>query len=168
MTTKNPFQFPGLAVGVKVGERGLFDAGFRYARVFKNKEDEEKFAFKFSFSFMRAHDWEANNMDSTIQSEVDTNNPGGYDAVNRYGDENFGISRNNFTSNTSQVIKPGLGIFHRTGYLETDIVDYNAQNIKSNLGLHYRLKPDVELIYNLNFGNGTTVYQGDNRYSLKE
>ena len=168
MTTKNPFQFPGLAVGVKVGERGLFDAGFRYARVFKNKEDEEKFAFKFSFSFMRAHDWEANNMDSTIQSEVDTNNPGGYDAVNRYGDENFGISRNNFTSNTSQVIKPGLGIFHRTGYLETDIVDYNAQNIKSNLGLHYRLKPDVELIYNLNFGNGTTVYQGDNRYSLKD
>jgi len=168
MTTKNPFQFPGLSVGVKVGERGLFDAGFRYAKVFKNKDGEDKFAYKLSFSFMRANDWEADNMDSTIQSEVDSNNPGGYDAVNRYGDENFGVSRNNATSNSLQVTKPGLGIWHRTGYLETDLVDYDARNIKANLGLHYKVKPEVELIYNSSFGNGTTVYQGDNRYSLKD
>ncbi|HIN39576.1 MAG TPA: TonB-dependent receptor, partial [Flavobacteriales bacterium] len=168
MTTKNPFQFPGLAVGVKIGERGLFDAGFRYAQVFKNKEGEEKFAYKLSFSFMRANDWEATNMDSTIQSEVDSNNPGGYDAVNRYGDENYGISSNNYNNAGSLVTKPGLGIIHRTGYQETDLVDYNAQNIKANLGMHYKLKPEVELIYNSSFGNGTTIYQGDNRYSLKD
>ncbi|MBL4752181.1 MAG: carboxypeptidase-like regulatory domain-containing protein [Flavobacteriales bacterium] len=168
MTTKNPFQFPGLSAIVKVGERGLFDAGFRYARVFKNKDDVEKFAYKVSFSFLRANDWEATNTDSTIQSEVDSNNPGGYDAVNRYGDENFGISRNNFTSKSGQVNKPGLGIWHRTGYNEADLVDYNTQNIKVNAGFHYRLEPEVELIYNVNFGNGTTVYQGDNRYSLKD
>ena len=150
-----------------MGERGLFDAGFRYARVFKNKEDEEKFAFKFGFSFMRAHDWEATNMDSTIQSRVDSMNPGGYDAVNRYGDENYGATRNNFDNAGSLVNKPGLGVIHRTGYRETDLVDYDAQNIKSNLALHYKVDSLSELVFNSSFGTGTTIYQGDNRYSLQ-
>lgn len=164
MTTKNPFQFPGLAVGVKVGERGLFDASFRYAQVIKNKDGEEKFAYKLNVSFMQANDWEANNMDSTELSEVDSNNWGGYDAVNRYGDENL----NNSTTSEDPLNAPGLGIWHRDGYLESDLVDYNSRNIKAGAAFHYRLKPDVELIYASNFSTGTTVYQGDNRYSLKD
>jgi len=54
------------------------------------------------------------------------------------------------------------------GYLEKDLVDYNSRNIKAGAAFHYRLKPDVELIYASSFGTGTTVYQGDNRYSLKD
>jgi hypothetical protein len=58
--------------------------------------------------------------------------------------------------------------YNRTGYLEKDIVDYNTKNLKASLALHYKIKSDIELIYAGSYGNGTTVYQGDNRYSLKD
>ena len=32
---------------------------------------------------------------------------------------------------------------------------------------HYKIKENTELIYALNYGTGTTVYQGENRFSLK-
>ncbi len=108
MQTRNPFNSPGLIVMSKVGERGLFETAVRYARVYKNKAGEDKFAFKVNLFYMRAYDWEANNADATPQSTVGRNNPGGYDAVNRYGDENFDPRGNNATSLSSRRIFPGL------------------------------------------------------------
>src|SRR6185295_14134752 len=49
-----------------------------------------------------------------------------------------------------------------------DLVDYNTYNGKITAVFHYKIKPDVRLVYASNFGTGTTVYQGDNRYSLKD
>ena len=46
MTTKNPFQSPGISASVKIGERNLLETAVRYAQVFKNKNKEEKFAYK--------------------------------------------------------------------------------------------------------------------------
>ncbi|MBK7343514.1 MAG: TonB-dependent receptor [Saprospiraceae bacterium] len=65
-----------------------------------------------------------------------------------------------------------LGAFFRQGYQETDLVDYNTRNIKANAAIHLRLDPkqdfdSPELIVSSSFGSGTTVYQGDNRFSLK-
>ena len=60
------------------------------------------------------------------------------------------------------------GIATRGGYLEKDLVDYNTHNLKLGTAFHYKIKKDVELIAASNFGTGTTVYQGDNRYSLKD
>ncbi len=168
MQTRNPFNSPGLTVMSKVGERGLFETAVRYARVYKNKAGEDKFAFKVNLFFMRAYDWEANNADATPQSEVGKDNPGGYDAVNRYGDENFDPRGNNATSLSSRRQFPGLNIWHRDGYWEKDLVDYNTKNIKLGGAAHYKITPKTELIYSINFGSGTTVYQGDNRYSLKD
>jgi iron complex outermembrane recepter protein len=159
MSTKNPFQFPGLSVQAKVGERNLVENAVRFAQVFKNKKGEEKFAYKFNFFFMRADDWKAQNYDATPQSNTPYGNPGGWDAVNTYGDESYG---------TGQQSSPGLGTYHRTGYNEDDIVDYNTKNIKTGLAAHYKITKDVEAIYTFNFGTGTTVYQGDNRFSLRD
>jgi len=94
MTTKNPFDYTGLTVQSKVGERDLFETAIRYAEKFQNKKGEDKFAFKINMSFMRAYDWEADNMSPTEQSIADARNPGGYDAVNRYGDEAIGTFYN--------------------------------------------------------------------------
>lgn len=168
MTTKDPFIKPGLSVMAKVGERNMFEGALRWAQVFKNKEDVPKFAYKLNLFYMQAHDWEANNDDPTPQSQVGKYNPGGYDAVNRYGDENATTATNNASSITGQKEAPGLGIWHRTGYWEEDLVDYDARNIKASFTAAYRFKPDVELIMANSFGTGTTVYQGDNRYSLKD
>ncbi len=164
MNTKNPFLKQGVSASIKVGERNLLDVAVRYAEAFKNKNGVEKFAFKINASYMHANDWQANNMDPTTQSVDGKDNWGGYDAVNRYGDEVVYYAN----TNGDRRNVPGLRNFYRTGYKESDLVDYNTKNIKLGTALHYRVKPETELIYAFNFGTGTTVYQGDNRYSLKD
>jgi iron complex outermembrane receptor protein len=165
MQTKSPFMFPGLSASVKVGERSLFEGAVRWAQVFKNKKGEDKFAYKLNIFHMRAYDWEATNRDVTNQSPVDARNPGGYDAVNTYGDEN--VSQYFYTEPSSPVLI-GRGYYLREGYNEKDLVDYNARNTKLNAAFHYKLTKDVEAIYASSFSTGTTVYQGDNRFSLKD
>ena len=165
MQTKSPFQFPGLSASVKVGERSLFEGAVRFAQVFKNKAGDDKFAYKFNFFHMRAYDWEATNYEASSQSPVDERNPGGYDAVNRYGDE---FSSQYFYTAPSSLVFVGRGYYLREGYNEIDLVDYNTRNTKLNASLHYKLTKNIEAIYASSFSTGTTVYQGDNRFSLKD
>ncbi|MGB3179759.1 MAG: TonB-dependent receptor [Cyclobacteriaceae bacterium] len=54
----------------------------------------------------------------------------------------------------------------RTPYLERSVVDYGAENFKANAALHYRFTDKLEGIANWNYGYGTTVYTGAQRYSL--
>ena len=168
MTTRNPFTQPGLSIQYKFGSRHLFENSIRLAEVFKNKEDQDIFAFKVNISYMQAQDWEANNI-AAVDGTTSSNNPGGYDAVNIYGDEDIGGDLNDVSNNfnLNYLTQPGLGKFHRTGYLEKDIVDYNTKNFKTQASIHYLLNPKTEVIYSLNYSTGTTVYQGDNRFSLK-
>ncbi len=167
MTTRSPFINPGLEVSVKVGERSLFETAVRWAQVFRNKNDEEKFGYKINLFYMRANDWEANNLSAASNSRDGVQNPGGYDAVNRYGDEDI-TGANNAMSLSQQAQYPGLKRWYRTGYLEKDIVDYNSNNLKASAAFHYKLSKNTEAIFASSFGTGTTVYQGDNRYSLKD
>ena len=168
MKTRSPFIQPGLSVQYKFGSRQLFEKSFRFADVI-NLKNENKIGYKINFSYMQALDWEANNMNVVYGSDIISSNPGGYDAVNRYGDEdtdgNINDVRDNF--NLNYLDYPGLGKFYRTGYLERDIVDYNTSNTKFATAIHYLNNKDFEFIYGLNYGGGTTVYQGDNRFSLK-
>ncbi|MGY8951700.1 MAG: TonB-dependent receptor domain-containing protein, partial [Flavobacteriales bacterium] len=119
-------------------------------------------------SYMKAQDWEADNM-AAVDGEISSNNPGGYDAINRYGDEDTDGNLNDLTTTfqSEYLDFPGLGKFHRTGYMEKEIVDYNTKNLKTQTSLHYMINPKTELIYGTNYSTGTTVYQGDNRLSLK-
>lgn len=165
MRTRSPFIKPGLTAQVKVGERGLTETAVRWAQVFKDKEGKDRFAYKVNLFYLQARDWEAESLDPVDGSLVGMNNPGGYDAVNRYGDEDL-AGGNNYIG--QEATYPGLGIFHRPGYMERDLVDYNTRNFKANLAAHYRVKDDVELIYSFNLGSGTTVYQGENRFSLRD
>lgn len=165
MQTKSPFLFRGLSAQVRFGERSLFEGAVRWADIIRNKKGEEKFAYKLNLFYMRARDWEAQNYDPTIQSPTGIANPGGYDAVNRYGDENTSPLFYVAPWNLPNV---GRGYFLRNGYNESDLVDYNTNNTKVNVAAHYKVKKDLELIYSLNYGMGTTVYQGDNRFSLKD
>jgi iron complex outermembrane receptor protein len=164
MKTKDPFIKPGLTAQIKVGERNLAEAAIRWAQVFKNKDGEDKFAYKVNLFYLQANDWVADNLEPIDGLQVGADNPGGYDAVNRYGDEDL-AGGNDYS--TQHANFPGLGVFHRRGYMEQDLVDYNTRNFKANLAMHYRIKQDLELIYSFNFGSGTTVYQGQNRFSLK-
>ena len=170
MQTKNPFIFPGLSVSMKVGERSLFEHAFRFAEAIENKEGKDFFAYKLNFYYMQAYDWEAENYDQVDGSLVANDNPGRYNAVNIYGDEYF--PANDF-STSAPWNYPGVGTFFRTGYKESEVVDYNTNNMKASASFHLRTKPEEgydspELVYAFNIGTGTTVYQGDNRFSLRD
>lgn len=168
MYTKSPFKFQGFSASVKGGERMLNEYALRYAKAFQNKEGKDKFAFKLNFSYLSADDWVADNANSVAGLDTDENNPGGYDAVNRYGDENLSPNINNALDIQSRWMTPGLRRWHRTGYWEKDIVDYDTENLKASAALHYLFTEDIELVLASNLGTGTTVYQGDNRFSLKD
>ncbi len=167
--TKSPFHHPGLSVLLKGGERNLLEGGLRWAQVFKNKKNVPFLAYKINASYLRADDWEAENYSPIDESRVPEDNPGRFDAVNIYGDQYRPIYD---FSESAPWIYEGLGTFYRTGYRETDLVDYDTRNIKLNAAVHWRLKPDQlddspELIAAANYGGGTTVYQAENRFSLK-
>lgn len=55
----------------------------------------------------------------------------------------------------------------RTGYRESDVVDYSVKSLRLNAAAHYRFTPNLELILQGNWGKGTSVYTGSDRYSLR-
>ncbi len=167
MTSKSPWVFPGHAVTYKIGERGLKDLAIRFAEVFKNKEGRANWAFKVNLCGLKAKDWEANSLDATSNSPTGVGNPGRYDAVNIYGDENV-TANNNYTLDAfSRTTEPGLGLYLRRGYREEELVDYDTRNLKIAAALHHKFTDSLELILASNYSTGSTVYQGDNRYRLK-
>jgi len=171
METKNPFLHRGLAVMVKGGERNLFETALRYAESFQNKAGNPFLAFKINAAYLRADDWEAQNFNPVDESRVEADNPGRFDAVNIYGDEYSSLFDFSNPINLQNRFA-GLGIFYRKGYQEPDLVDYGTRNLKANTALHWKLNPSkgleaTEAIGAFNYSQGTTVYQGDNRFSLR-
>ncbi|MFZ9159797.1 MAG: TonB-dependent receptor [Aquirufa sp.] len=63
-------------------------------------------------------------------------------------------------------IVPNVAI-SREGYAERDLSSYANRNIKFNAALHYRFNDKVELILQGSYGQGTTMYTGADRYSIK-
>ena len=166
METKDPFLQQGLSATVKAGERNLLEGGFRWAQALENADGEEVFAYKVNAYGFRADDWEADNYDPVFDTETGRDNPGGYDAVNVYGDE-----FDRLFDRDGRVI--GLGVFHRDGYREVDLVDYDSYNLKANVQAQWRLRPRLdlvspELLASSSYSTGTTIYQGDNRFSLRD
>ncbi|MBK8557798.1 MAG: TonB-dependent receptor [Lewinellaceae bacterium] len=171
MESKNPFIHKGIAVSVKTGSRSLLESSIRWADAFKNKKGQEFSALKVNLFYLRANDWPATNENPVDGTQSTIGNPGRWDAVNTYGDEYYSLSDLSDPANLSQSTA-GLGVFHRVGYQEKDLVDYNTRNLKAGIAYHIRTSPakefdSPELIFASNYGNGTTVYQGDNRFSLR-
>lgn len=170
--TKNPFLNRGLSACIKVGERNMVQPCFRWADAFNNKDNKPFLAYKLNLLYLKADDWKATNYEPIYGSSNGQSNPGRFDAVNIYGDEFFGL--NDFSTDSPfSASSRGLGTFYRTGYREEDLVNYKTENLKINAAVHWRLKPDLdfespELIAQFNMGKGSTVYQGDNRFSLQD
>jgi outer membrane receptor protein involved in Fe transport len=167
MQSKSPFDYPGVSFYVKkgitsqkeAGENDYIDTGIRFAYKFN-----EKFAAKTSFSFLKGTEWYAtdyrNTNDKSQYIDGTRANPD-YNGLNVYGDE---VSTNMNTSFGTT----GIGVVSRTGYNEVDLMDYNAESVKLDIALHYRpFANDVEIIFNSKTGFGNTIYQGANRYSIK-
>ncbi|HEY6900757.1 MAG TPA: TonB-dependent receptor, partial [Puia sp.] len=166
-----PFEYQGLSVKLQggvnhVGHEQQSSTGFipdlslRYAKAFG------KFAFKVSVAWMQADDWRAN--DSSNFDRLNLKKKAGfshatdpnYDGINVYGDE----INTTFGATGGALNKVTVS---RTGYNEGDLVDYGTKSFKSTVALHYKLTDNTEAIIQGNWGTGTTVYTGSDRYSLR-
>ncbi len=194
MNSKSPFDYQGLSANVKTGimsasnrdvqNTGYYDASIRYAKAINNR-----FAFKINLSYIGAKDWQATdytnlNLGGNADPSRGTGTSLSYDGTNTYGDEftanlkstaqsiagnaaTPAATKAAFNSLLSAGLIPDVNI-SRTGFLERDLVDYNTKSFKFNGAVHYRLTDKVELVGQLNYGLGTTVYTGTGRYSLRD
>ncbi len=169
MRSKSPFDFQGISTYFKTGltsqqaagDNAYYDFGIRVSHAFS-----DKVAIKANFSFLQGEDWHANSVE-------DLNNPGAtrtdpaYDGLNVYGDE-VGTLLNFDAAAGLPSGTVGSAFVTRTGYEEAVLANYNAQSVKSDFSLYYRpFADDFEIIYNGRVGRGNTIYQGANRYSVK-
>ncbi|MEQ8361442.1 MAG: TonB-dependent receptor [Cyclobacteriaceae bacterium] len=167
MKSKSPFEYQGLSAQLKAGitnsdageSNPLTQYSLRYAKAFNNK-----FAFKVNFSLMQATDWTSNDYKtSRVQpnSTVDLSGNPNFDGLNTYGDE-------------AVIPVPIGGTFgtldlRRTGFREEDMLESDdVKSIKGDVALHYRINDKVEALYNFRYGGGSSIYQGTEKYVLRD
>ncbi|UJH66108.1 TonB-dependent receptor [Allomuricauda sp. SCSIO 65647] len=175
MTSKSPFNHQGISFYAKTGltsssnagDNDFFDVGIRAAHAFS-----DHFAAKASVSFLKGTEWFSTDY-------TDYNNPGltrddpAYDGLNIYGDEA------STTLNFDELAAASLPIpvatdfgeatVSRTGYEERDLMDYDAESLKADFALHFKpWADDFEIVWNSKIGRGNTIYQGANRYAIKD
>ena len=183
LLTKSPFLYQGLSVYTKNGlnhlggtgrELGnLTETAVRYARAFNNK-----WAFKINGSYMRGTDWlsdtrldqNPNNLNTANPSFPDLagaeNNPA-YDAWNKYGDDggSNAVTISGLTGIPGKTGNQSI-IVRRTGYWEKDVINPIVDNLKVDMGLHYRLTEKAELSYGYRIGKMDGVFQRGNKIQL--
>ena len=174
MTSKNPFDSPGVSFYAKTGltsqkaagDNEFYDVGVRLAHKFS-----DKFAAKISVSYLKGTEWYATDYRDFSNPGATRNSPD-YNGLNIYGDEVATTLDFDLLAQASLPIAIGtLGkaTVSRTGYKEQDLMDYDAHSAKTDIALHYRpWENDVEFIYNAKIGMGNTIYQGANRYSIQD
>ena len=56
----------------------------------------------------------------------------------------------------------------RSGYKEQNVIDPTTKNLRFNGSLNYKITPSIEASLMANWGSGTTVYTGSDRYNLRD
>ncbi len=159
MSSKSPFTNEGITAYYKYGQTSqdaagtndYNDFGIRAAKAFT-----KHFAMKANFTYMEASEWIANDARSMTGGSVGHAMNQNYDGLNIYGDE-------------VTTFIPNVGQVSRTGYREQDLTDNKVKSMKADFSAH--IKPwadDTEFILQYKIGTGSTIYQGANRYALKD
>ncbi|MFN8284983.1 MAG: TonB-dependent receptor [Chitinophagales bacterium] len=172
MQTKNPFDYKNLQVKIKGGSRQMADVQVRYANAFgKKKHGRDFIGFKISAQYFRANDWVADDTVSNLYGDIGT-------------DVNVStiVRKLQFSDDTAKarqfralnayldffpVAFPGTIHVDAPGYREKDLTDGKTESIKANFALFARPIKDMQIEYQYKFGRGSAVYQGANRYNVK-
>ncbi|HKK12413.1 MAG TPA: carboxypeptidase-like regulatory domain-containing protein, partial [Flavobacteriaceae bacterium] len=191
MNSKNPFDYPGISFYVKQGmtsqkaggDHSYTDFGIRTAYKFS-----DKFAGKASFSYLKGTDWTANDTNEYVLGSIGTadkilpfRSSPVHDGLNIYGDEVTLSAAGSDLNQVAQLLEasgllpPGSSALvpavdvGRTGYKESDLTDYDANSLKADFSLVYRpFANDIEVELKSKIGKGSTIYQGANRYQIKD
>lgn len=165
----------------------LYEGSIRYAKAFGNRV-----AFKVNASYQRADDWHGTDFTDRFperRGQLGIQNPGA-DRLHKMGDEaGINLAIFNLSSDWQTLARTksfgineaGDDILAASDYArdlpsqvvtansweEQYLVDYSAENVKFNGGLYYRITENIEASYQYNYGAGTSIYTGAQRYSLK-
>lgn len=159
MNSKSPFTNEGISVYYKYGKTSqdiagtndYNDFGIRAAKAFT-----KHFAMKANFTYMTATEWIAGDKRSMTTGGDSHAVNQNYDGLNIYGDE-------------VTTFVPNVGQVSRTGYREQDLTDNKVKSMKADFSAHIRpWADDTEFILQYKIGTGSTIYQGANRYALKD
>ncbi len=186
MTSKSPFDHQGISFYAKkgvtsskaAGTNPYHDFGIRAAHAFS-----DKFAGKVSFSYLQGTDWiatDTNEYQHVGAGYADRiykeGHSLGHDGLNIYGDEVAtdinGVAQAleglNILPAGANLLVPHDKV-SRGGYKETDLTDHLAKSMKFDASLNWRpTGSDLEVVFNSRIGMGNTIYQGTDRYQLKD
>jgi len=170
----------------------FYDWTVRYAQ-----KISDHFAYKINAQMVQAQDWRGNDRrdysrtTGTPNGQVisgDRVSDPNYDGVNVYGDEtNTASAGFTFNQVAAQV---GAGLIaagaapaaavgavlssipanqnvSRTGYNEQDVINPTTVNVKLNGALFYKINDNLTASFTANYGTGSSVYTGTDRYSLQ-
>lgn len=170
ITTKNPWDYPGLSASLKGGamtQEGIssnpfLEVGLRFARPVS-----DKFGYKLNVGYLTFTDWTVNDETYHITATkapfadqflaIPAGSPN-FDAVSRFGDE----------VQVPVLLAPDSAItVSRTGIAEKDIVDYNSRAIKLGGTMYYRPKEGIEATYDVRFFQGDGVLRHTTIYPLR-
>ena len=172
MKSKSAFDDQGISVSLKsgitsqkaAGDNEFKDLNIRMAYVFSNY-----FAAKATLSYLKGTDWYATDYRDEVDG-VSTSHAGNtaYNGLNVYGDE-VGTTLDFDAIAGTPAGTLGATRVTRTGYNDVDFMNNEAKSVKFGASLNYRPLGDdrVEVIWNTKFGSGNTIYQGQNRYNIK-
>ena len=172
MKSKSAFDDQGISVSLKsgitsqkaAGDNEFKDLNIRMAYAFSNY-----FAAKATLSYLKGTDWYATDYRDEVDG-VSTSHAGNtaYNGLNVYGDE-VGTTLDFDAIAGTPAGTLGATRVTRTGYNDVDFMNNEAKSVKFGASLNYRPLGDdrVEVIWNTKFGSGNTIYQGQNRYNIK-
>ena len=178
MRSKNPFDHQGISGQYKRGVTVQDAAGtneFQDLQIRWGHKFSDKLAMKVNFGYLNGTDWIANSEEDKLNRAVFA---GVYnkDGINIYGDEVqtniYGVAQAmvglGLLPAGAEALVPSTNV-SRTGYNETDMAEPDATSKKADWGVYYRPVEgsNLEISYVGKWGTGKTLYQGINRYAIK-
>lgn len=178
MRSKNPFDFQGISGQYKRGVTVQDAAGtneYQDIQIRWGHKFSDKLAMKVNFGYLQGTDWIANSEEDKLNRAVFA---GVYnrDGINIYGDEVqtniYGVAQQmvelGLLPAGGEALVPSTNV-SRTGYNETDMAEPDATSKKADWGVYYRPieGSNLEISYIGKWGTGKTLYQGINRYAIK-
>ncbi|MEO5892347.1 MAG: carboxypeptidase-like regulatory domain-containing protein, partial [Ferruginibacter sp.] len=182
LITKDPFKTQGLSIFQRTGVNHvdgtdhsaslLTETAIRYAKAFN-----DKFAFKINASYLQAVDWISDTrLDQNPNNKITANpsypalngaNNIVYDGWNKYGDDALAGSN---TVSVGGLTIDGVSnktlTVGRTGYWEKDLVDPRVDNLKFDVALLWKIRPNTQLTYTYRVGKMDGVFQRGNKIKL--
>jgi outer membrane cobalamin receptor len=177
MTSKSPFDDQGISYVYKsgitsqkaAGDNMFYDTSIRMAHAFS-----DYFAAKATLSYLKGTEWAAVDYRDEVTGVNDRATNPGYNGLNVYGDEvatTLNFEQIALANGVPAFIASTMGstTVSRTGYNEEDLMGDEAKSVKMGISLNYRPwgNDRLEIIWNSKYGTGNTIYQGTNRYSIK-